>query len=200
MSRPFILGLTGSIGMGKSTTARMFAEAGIPVWDADATVHGLYGPSGAAVAAIGAAFPGTVSDGAVDRARLRQAIRADDTALPRLEAIVHPLVAADRAGFVARHADAPIVVLDIPLMYETGADATMDGVAVVSAPADLQRARVLARPGMTPENFQMILSRQMPDAEKRARADWVIPSDSLDGARAAIMDICDRIMAEKPHA
>ena len=113
---------------------------------------------------------------------------------------MHPLVGADRAAFIARHGDAAIVVLDIPLLYETGADAAMDGVAVVSAPADIQRARVMARPGMTEENFRLILSRQMSDADKRARADWVIPSDTLEGARAAIMDICARVMAGKPHA
>ena len=196
----FRLGLTGGIGMGKSTAAQMFRELGHPVWDADAAVHELYAPGGGAVAPVAAAFPGTERDGGIDRAALRRALAADPLGFQRLEGIVHPLVAADRAGFVARHADAPIVVLDIPLMYETGADATMDGVAVVSAPAGVQRARVMARPGMTEENFQMILSRQMPDAEKRRRADWIIPSDTMADARAAIMDICDRIMAEKPHA
>ena len=196
----FRLGLTGGIGMGKSTAAQMFRELGHPVWDADAAVHELYAPGGGAVAPVAAAFPGTERDGGIDRAALRRALAADPVGFQRLEGIVHPLVAADRAGFVARHADAPIVVLDIPLMYETGADAAMDGVAVVSAPAGVQRARVMARPGMTEENFQMILSRQMPDAEKRQRADWIIPSDTMADARAAIMDICDRIMAEKPHA
>ncbi|MFO1164254.1 MAG: dephospho-CoA kinase [Paracoccus sp. (in: a-proteobacteria)] len=196
----FRLGLTGGIGMGKSTAAQMFRELGHPVWDADAAVHELYAPGGGAVAPVAAAFPGTERDGGIDRAALRRALAADPLGFQRLEGIVHPLVAADRAGFVARHADAPIVVLDIPLMYETGADAAMDGVAVVSAPAGVQRARVMARAGMTEENFQMILSRQMPDAEKRRRADWIIPSDTMADARAAIMDICDRIMAEKPHA
>ncbi len=196
----FRLGLTGGIGMGKSTAAQMFRDLGHPVWDADAAVHDLYAPGGAAVAPVAAAFPGTQRDGGIDRAALRQALAADPAGFARLEQIVHPLVAADRADFIARHGDAPIVVLDVPLLYETGAQAGMDGVAVVSAPADLQRARVLARPGMTPENFQMILSRQMPDAEKRARADWVISSDSLDGARAAIMDICAQIVAQTPNA
>ena len=196
----FLLGLTGGIGMGKSTASAMFRDLGHPVWDADAAVHELYAPGGGAVAPVAAAFPGTERDGGIDRAALRRALAADPLGFQRLEGIVHPLVAADRAGFVARHADAPIVVLDIPLMYETGADAAMDGVAVVSAPAGVQRARVMARPGMTEENFQMILSRQMPDAEKRRRADWIIPSDTMADARAAIMDICDRIMAEKPHA
>ncbi len=196
----FRLGLTGGIGMGKSTAAQMFRDLGHPVWDADAAVHDLYAPGGMAVAPVAAAFPGTLRDGGIDRAALRQALAADPAGFARLEQIVHPLVAAARADFIARHGDAPIVVLDVPLLYETGAQAGMDGVAVVSAPADLQRARVLARPGMTPENFQMILSRQMPDAEKRARADWVIPSDSLDGARAAIMDICAQIVAQTPDA
>ena len=196
----FRLGLTGGIGMGKSTASQMFRDLGHPVWDADAAVHDLYAPGGAAVAPVAAAFAGTLRDGGIDRAALRQALAADPAGFARLEQIVHPLVAADRADFIARHGDAPIVVLDVPLLYETGAQAGMDGVAVVSSPADLQRARVLARPGMTPENFQMILSRQMPDAEKRARADWVIPSDSLDGARAAIMDICAQIVAQTPDA
>ena len=154
----FRLGLTGGIGMGKSTAAQMFRDLGHPVWDADAAVHDLYAPGGMAVAPVAAAFPGTLRDGGIDRAALRQALAADPAGFARLEQIVHPLVAADRADFIARHGDAPIVVLDVPLLYETGAQAGMDGVAVVSAPADLQRARVLARPGMTPENFQMILS------------------------------------------
>ena len=195
-----IVGLTGSIAMGKSTAAQMFRDLGHPVWDADAAVHALYAPGGAAVAPVAAAFPGVLQAGGIDRAALRQALADDPAGFQRLEKIVHPLVGADRAAFIARHGDAAIVVLDIPLLYETGADAAMDGVAVVSAPADIQRARVMARPGMTPENFQMILSRQMPDAEKRRLADWVIPSDTLEGARAAIMDICARVMAGKPHA
>lgn len=205
----FLLGLTGSIGMGKSTAAQMFRDLGHPVWDADAAVHGLYAPGGAAVAPVAAAFPGALGpdalkpdaaqgasgQGGIDRAALRRLLADVPGGFARLEAIVHPLVAADRAAFVARHADAPIIVLDIPLLYENGSQAQMDAVAVVSAPADVQRARVMARPGMTPENFQMILSRQMPDAEKRRLADWVIPSDTLAGARAAIMDICAQIMA-----
>ncbi|WP_374635691.1 dephospho-CoA kinase [Paracoccus sp. (in: a-proteobacteria)] len=196
----FLLGLTGGIGMGKSTAAQMFRDLGHPVWDADAAVHALYAPGGAAVAPVAAAFPGVLQAGGIDRAALRQALADDPAGFQRLEKIVHPLVGADRAAFIARHGDAAIVVLDIPLLYETGADAAMDGVAVVSAPADIQRARVMARPGMTEENFRLILSRQMSDADKRARADWVIPSDTLEGARAAIMDICARVMAGKPHA
>ena len=196
----FLLGLTGGIGMGKSTAAKMFRDLGHPVWDADAAVHGLYAPGGAAVAPVAQAFPGVLHDGGIDRAALRQALADDPKGFQRLEQIVHPLVGADRAGFIARNADAPIIVLDIPLLYETGADAAMDGVAVVSAPAEVQRARVMARPGMTKENFRMILSRQMPDADKRARADWIIPSDTIGGAQAAIMDICAAIMAGRSHA
>ena len=196
----FRLGLTGGIGMGKSTAAQMFRDLGHPVWDADAAVHDLYAPGGAAVAPVAAAFAGTMCDGGLDRAALRQALADDPAGFQRLEKIVHPLVGADRAAFIARHGDAAIVVLDIPLLYETGAERGMDGVAVVSAPPAIQRARVMARPGMTEENFRLILSRQMSDADKRARADWVIPSDTLEGARAAIMDICTRVMAGKPHA
>lgn len=196
----FLLGLTGGIGMGKSTASGMFRELGHPVWDADEAVHRLYAPGGAAVAPVAAAFPGVLGHGGIDRAALRASLAADPAGFARLEAIVHPLVAADRAGFIAANADAPIVVLDIPLLYEGGAQQQMDAVAVVSASAGVQRARVLARPGMTEQNFHLILSRQMPDAEKRQRADWVIPSDTLDGARTAIMAICARIMAEKPDA
>ncbi|UFM65840.1 dephospho-CoA kinase [Paracoccus sp. MA] len=196
----FLLGLTGGIGMGKSTAARMFRELGHPVWDADAAVHRLYAPGGAAVVPVAAAFPAALKDGGIDRAALREVLAADPGGFARLESIVHPLVAEDRAAFIAAHEDAPIVVLDIPLLFEGGSEQQMDGVAVVSAPAEVQRARVLARPGMTEESFRLILSRQMPDAEKRARADWVIPSDTLEGARAAIVDICARIMAKRDHA
>lgn len=196
----FLLGLTGGIGMGKSTAARMFRELGHPVWDADAAVHRLYAPGGAAVVPVTAAFPAALKDGGIDRAALREVLAADPGGFARLESIVHPLVAEDRAAFIAAHEDAPIVVLDIPLLFEGGSERQMDGVAVVSAPAEVQRARVLARPGMTEENFRLILSRQMPDAEKRARADWVVPSDTLEGARAAIVDICARIMAKRDHA
>ncbi len=196
----FLLGLTGSIGMGKSTASAMFRELGHPVWDADAAVHALYAPGGAAVQPVSAAFPGTLKGGSIDRDALKSALSANPAGFQRLEAIVHPLVAADRAAFVARHPDAPIIVLDIPLLYEGGADAHMDGVAVVSAPAEIQRARVLSRIGMSEETLQMILDRQMPDADKRARADWIIPSDTIEGARSAIMDICTQIMAETGHA
>lgn len=190
----FRLGLTGSIGMGKSTTSQMFRDLGHPVWDADAAVHRLYARGGAAVTPLQKVFPGVVADGGVDRDRLKALLAADKTGFARLERIVHPLVAADRADFIHRHRDAAIVVLDVPLLFETGGEAGMDGIAVVSAGADIQRRRVLARPGMTEQNFAMILDRQMPDAEKRARADWVIPTDTLDGARAAVRQICEEIL------
>ncbi|MTH33309.1 dephospho-CoA kinase [Paracoccus limosus] len=196
----FLLGLTGSIGMGKSTAAGMFRDLGHPVWDADAAVHALYAPGGAAVAPVAAAFPGVVQGGAVDRVALKARLAAEPAGFARLEAIVHPLVTQDRAGFIARHAGAPIIVLDVPLLYENAMQGQMDGVAVVSAPPEVQRARVLARPGMDAAGLALILSRQMPDAEKRARADWVIPSETLEGARAAIVDICAAIMAKAPHA
>lgn len=196
----FLLGLTGGIGMGKSTAAAMFRDLGHPVWDADAAVHRLYAAGGAAVAPVAAAFPVALRDGAIDRTALKAALADDPAGFTRLEAIVHPLVAADRAAFIATHPDAPIIVLDIPLLYENGTQAQLDGVAVVSAPAEVQRARVMARPGMTQDGFAMILSRQMPDAGKRRLADWIIPSDTLDGARRAIVDICTRIMANTSHA
>ncbi|RWR32912.1 dephospho-CoA kinase [Sinirhodobacter populi] len=189
MSRPFLLGLTGSIGMGKSTTAQMFADEGIPVWDADATVHALYARGGAAVAPIAAAFPEAVVDGTVDRSRLRTALAAQEGALARLESIVHPLTTAARRAFIAAHADADLVLLDIPLLYETGADAECDAVLVVTAAPEVQRDRVLARGTMTGEQLDLILSRQMPDARKRALAHHVIETHSLDETRAAVRDL-----------
>lgn len=186
MSRPFVLGLTGSIGMGKSAVAAMFAELGVPVFDADAAVHALQGPQGALLPAIEAAFPGTTGPGGVDRAKLGAAVFGDPAALKRLEGIVHPAVAAMRRDFFADHADAPLVVLDIPLLFEKGA-ARVDAVVVVSAPAEVQRARVLARPGMTEAKFEAILKLQMSDAEKRARADHVIDTGvPLAETRAAV--------------
>lgn len=186
----FCLGLTGSIGMGKSTTAGFFAEAGIPVWDADAAVRRLYEPGGAAALAIAARYPGaTGPDGGVLRPVLRDMIRADPAVLDWLNGTVHPLTAADRARFLQDHADAPIVLLDIPLLYETGADAGCDAVVVVSAPAATQRARVLARGEMSEADFQTILARQLPDAEKRARADYLIETTTLEAARAAVKDV-----------
>ena len=193
MNRPFLLGLTGSIGMGKSTTAAMFAEQGVPVWDADAAVHRLYAAGGAAVPAVGQIFPTSIRDNALDRAELKRIIAADPKALGRIEKIVHPLVAQNRAAFIQDRQDAPIIVLDIPLLFETGSSRGMDAVAVVSAPYETQPARVLERPGMTEEQFQLILSRQVPDAEKRAKADFVIPTTSLEQARAAVKTVLQTI-------
>lgn len=181
------LGLTGSIGMGKSTVAAMFAEEGVPVFDADAAVHRLQGKGGRLVAAIETLFPGTTDSDGVNRAALREAVRDDPAAWKRLEALVHPAVGEERAAFLRDHRDAPLIVFDIPLLFETGGESRVDKVAVVSAPADIQRARVLARPGMTIERFEEVIGRQTPDAEKRARADFVIPTGgSLDETRAAV--------------
>jgi dephospho-CoA kinase len=182
-----VLGLTGSVGMGKSTTARFFAEAGVPVFDADAAVHRLY--AGEAVAAIEAAFPGTIGDEGVDRAKLAQAVLGDPAALARLEAIVHPLVRREELRFIdeAGKTGAPVAVLDIPLLFETGRDSLVDAVVVVSAPPEVQRTRVLERPGMTEEKFRALLAKQMPDDEKRRRADFVVDSSgSYDSARAQV--------------
>lgn len=195
----FRLGLTGSIGMGKSTTAKMFAEEGVPVWDADATVHRLYKPGQPAMIAIGHLFPDAIVDGAVSRQRLRALIAHDSSVLDRVQAVVHPLVAANRAEFLASHPQ-DIVVLDIPLLYETNADASCNGVVVVTAPADVQRARVLSRGQMTEAEFDVILSRQMQDAEKRARATWVIETLSFDLARAAVKSILADIRQRIAHA
>jgi dephospho-CoA kinase len=183
------IGLTGSIGMGKSTTAQMFAVEGIPVYDADAEVHKLYAKGGAAVAPVEAAFPGVVRDGAVDRALLSAKLMGDPAQFEKLNDIVWPLVGATRAGFfeAARAAGAPAVVLDIPLLFETGGEKNVDVTVVVSAPAALQRARVLERSDMTPEKLDAILARQMPDAEKRAKADFVIDTgQGLEAAREQV--------------
>lgn len=187
-----IIGLTGSIGMGKSTTAKMFREAGVPVYDADAAVADLYETGGAAVAPLEEAFPGVTKDGAVDREALRQRVLGNDQAMSKLNSIVHPLVGADRVHFFkdAERAGADMVVLDIPLLYETGGDANMDAVVVVSAPPEQQRERVLARPGMTPDRLDAILSRQMHDAEKRARAHFVVDTGrGLEPAREQVAEI-----------
>lgn len=193
MSRPYLLGLTGSIGMGKTTTAGFFAEEGVPVWDADEAVRRLYARGGAAVPALASLHAAAVKDGAVDRAALKEWIANDRSALARIEAVVHPLVAADRTAFIAEHGEAPLLLLDIPLLFETGAEAALDGVLVVSAPAEAQRARVLARPGMTEAALEAILARQMPDEEKRRRADWVIETVGLEEARAAVRALVKRI-------
>jgi len=193
-AKPFVLCLTGSLGMGKSTAAKFFAEAGVPVHDSDAVVHALY--EGEAVAAIEAAFPGTTAGGKVDRGKLAAQVIDDKAALARLEAIVHPLVAVARDKFLAaaQARGASVVVLDIPLLFEIGGSASCDAVVVVSAPAEVQRARALARPGMTEEKFASLVAKQMPDAEKRARADFVVDSSqSLDHARAQVHDILEAI-------
>ena len=192
------VGLTGSIGMGKSTTAAMFAAEGVPVYDADAEVHALYAKGGAAVEPLEAAFPGVVVDGAVDRAKLSHYVVGKPDELKKLEAIVHPLVGESRVGFfqqaVAEGAD--IVILDIPLLFETGGEKRMDAVVVVSAPADLQRQRVMARPGMDEAKLDAILARQMADAEKRARAHFVIDTgQGLDHARTQVRDVLKRLRA-----
>lgn len=179
MTRPTLVGLTGSIGMGKTETARMFARLGIPVYDADAAVHRLYEPGGGAVAAIAKEFPDCVTDGRVDRAALAARLNQGSASLKRLEEIVHPLVAREQRAFLeqAEKDGAEMVLLDIPLLFETGGHARMDAVVVVSAPEEVQRARVMARPGMTPEKLDHILARQMPDAEKRAQAHFVVETD-----------------------
>ena len=190
----FILGLTGSIGMGKSATATMFAKEGVPVHDADAAVHRLY--EGEAVPLIEAAFPGTTQDGKVDRDELGRRVLGDIAAIKRLEQIVHPLVRQAEERFLAdaEHTGAAVAVLDIPLLFETGGDARCDAVVVVSAPATVQRARVFERPGMTDNKFTAILAKQMPDAEKRRRADFVVDtSRGFDAARAQVRDILEQV-------
>ncbi|MGB3900720.1 MAG: dephospho-CoA kinase [Mesorhizobium sp.] len=193
-----VLGLTGSIGMGKSTAARMFADEGVPVHDSDEAVHRLY--ADAAAPLVEAAFPGTVVDGAVDRGRLSQKVLGDAAALKRLEAIVHPLVRADADAFVERYraAGAALVVLDIPLLFETGGRDRVDKVVVVSAPAAIQRERVLRRPGMSEEKLASILARQVPDEEKRRQADFVIDTgDGFDRTRAAVKKIVAELAGDK---
>ena len=192
-----ILGLTGSIGMGKSTTGRMFADEGALVWDADAAVHRLYARGGAAVEPLGEAFPGVVVDGAVDRTRLAEILGRDEGGFKRLEAIVHPLVAQDRAEdlAMARAEGVRLAVLDIPLLFETGGEAFVDAVVVVTAEAEVQAARVLARPGMTRDRFEAILARQTPDAEKRRRADFLVDTGrGLDAAREQVARIVGTVL------
>jgi dephospho-CoA kinase len=195
----FRLGLTGSIGMGKSTTAALFAQQGCAIWDADAAVHRLYAPGGAAVASMAALFPEAVIDSAVSRDALKAIIGRDPQALKQIEQVVHPLLATDRADFV-EYAQSDILVFDIPLLFETGGNARMDAVVVVSAPADVQRQRVLQRGTMTEAQFQAILAKQMPDAEKRARADFVIETDTLDHARQQVEAVVQHIRKGRADA
>ncbi len=202
-SSPFRAGLTGSIGMGKSETAKLFARLGLPVFDADATVHALYGPGAAGTAAIAARFPDAVGSNGVDRARLAQIVAGDPAALRALEGLIHPLVreAEDQFLVNARARNEELVILDIPLLFETGRNTTMDAVVVVSSPEAVRRERVLKRPGMTPEKFAAILNRQVPDAEKRAQADFIIETDQgLDHALAQVKRVAAelrRLAAEK---
>jgi dephospho-CoA kinase len=194
-----VLGLTGSIGMGKSTTAKMFADAGVPVHDSDETVHRLY--AGKATPLVEAAFPGTAKDGVVDRTLLAHQVLGDAEALKKIEAIIHPLVRADADAFLAKHraAEAPLAVLDIPLLFETGGRNRVDKVAVVTAPADIQRERVLARPGMTEEKFASILAKQVPDAEKRRLADFIIDTgQGLEVAKKSVEEIIATLTKEMP--
>ncbi len=196
---PITVGLTGSIGMGKSTVAAMFIEAGIPVFDSDAEVHKLQGTGGRLVPAIEAAFPGSTRDGKVDRALLGPVVLGNPAALKRLEGIVHPAVGEERAAFLAINADAPMVVFDVPLLFETGGESRVDYVVVVSAPADVQRARVLVRPGMSVAKFEAILAMQLPDAEKVARADFVVPTGgSHEETRRAVHAIIACLAARQP--
>lgn len=190
-----ILGLTGSIGMGKSTTAGFFRDAGVPVWDADAEVHRLYAFGGAAVAPLAQLCPQALKEGAIDRAALKDWIAADPGALKQIESVVHPLVAAARQQFIAAHkeADTPLILLDIPLMFESGSARLCDATLTVSAPPEVQRARVLARPGMTEAHFQTILSKQMPDTEKRARATYVIETHTPEQTRDEVLQLITRL-------
>jgi dephospho-CoA kinase len=195
-----IIGLTGSIGMGKSTVAKMFAEEGAPLFDSDAAVHALYAKDGAAVAPVEAAFPGVARDGAIDRTLLSPRVVGDAEAMLRLERIVHPLVRQAQADFLSARAaeGAPFAVLDIPLLLESANAQGVGSIVVVSAPPDVQRARVLARPGMSVEKFEAILARQMPDAEKRARANFVIDTGcSLEETRAQVRAVLDALREQE---
>lgn len=199
--RPFVLCLTGSLGMGKSRTARFFAEAGVPVHDSDATVHALY--EGEAVPLIERAFPGATAGGKVDRTKLAAMVLGDAAALARLEAIVHPLVGAAREKFLAeaQAAGAPVVVLDVPLLFETDAQQGCDAVVVVSAPPEMQRRRAFERPGMTEEKFAALVAKQVPDAEKRRRADFIVDSSqSFEHARAQVRDILRAVAKMRSRA
>lgn len=200
-TRPYRLGLTGSIGMGKSTTAALFAALGVPVWDADAAVNTLYMADGAGAQAIGALAPEAVGPSGVNREKLREEIQNNPALLAQIEAAIHPLVADDRARFLAKHSDSALVVFDIPLLFETGAENGLDGVLLVSAATDIQRARVLARPGMSEAFLDRILARQMPDTEKRARADWVFDTGyGVAPVREAVLALVERLREVAPNA
>jgi len=200
MPKPFVIGLTGSIGMGKSETAKLFAAEGVPVHDSDAAITRLYGKGGAAVAVIAREFPSAVRDGGVDRAKLSVLVVNDKAALKKLEALVHPLVAVERNTFL-QDVQAPIVLFDIPLLFETGADAEADAIVVASAPEAVQRARVLARPGMTAEKFESLKAHQLGDALKRQQAHYVVMTDKgLDHAREQVKMILADIRAKLSHA
>ena len=190
-----MLGLTGSIGMGKSTTAQMFADLGVPVWDADAAVHRIYSVGGTAVGPVSDVYPMAITNGAVDRGKLKDMMADRDGVLEKIQEIVHPLVAADRQAFLDDHKDADFVLLDIPLLFETGAEKWIDVTICVSAPADVQENRVLSRKGMTKQTFDMILSHQMPDADKRAKADHVIETLELDATRDAVAKLMTDLKA-----
>ena len=198
MTRPMVIGLTGSIGMGKTTTAKMFGEAGVPIWDADSAVHRLYAEGGAAVGLVESLNPDVICDGAVDRTALSDWIARDNFALDRLESVVHPLVRDDREKFI-RDAVSPVVLVDIPLLFETGGEGDVDIVIVVSAPESAQHRRVLARPGWTTEKFEQIKARQVPDAEKRRRADYVIETATLEAARESVHDVLEQIRDRRTH-
>ncbi|NSX53584.1 dephospho-CoA kinase [Parasulfitobacter algicola] len=194
-----IIGLTGSIGMGKSTTAAMFEKSGIPVWDADSTVHQLYAKGGAAVGPIGIEFPDAVKDGGINRSTLKSIIQSDPTVLKRIEQIVHPLVAQERQKFI-QETQSDIIVLDIPLLFETGADQWVDTVVCVSVSADIQRNRVLERPGMTASQLDMILSKQMPNEEKCKQADFVVETETLNAAQIQVDAIIQKIKGQIANA
>lgn len=195
-NRPLLIGLTGSISMGKSTTAAMFSDLGVPVWDADQAAHKLYCVGGLAVSSIQNIYPQAVISGAVSREVLKDWIAKDPTALKQIEQIVHPLVAADRADFIDK-ASSDIIVLDIPLLFETGLNTAMDVIVVVTAPPEIQRERVLARDTMTLEYFESILKKQTPDAEKRARADYIIETISMATAKAQVEKMLEKIRKQK---
>ena len=199
MKRPRVIGLTGSIGMGKSTTAKIFADLGVPVWDADAAVTRLYAKGGKAVEPIRAWLPEAIVDGAVSKDVLKSRIRTTKHALTDLETIVHPLVAEDRSRFLAT-IDADIVLLDVPLLFETGLDTQVDCIVVVSVDPDTQSARVLARPGMTRDQFDAIMAKQTPDAEKRARADYVITTYSMDDTAAQVKTVLENLRKDAANA